>query len=196
MAPRWTPNYKSPYVGRDIAASVAASAQPQEINAGAWEADPANSQNATVAKPYGTGPGSTYAIYRTINFPQVSVGGAQYWYYNLAPPLTWASSQLQFKVHFIVEDAISLPGAYRFTLGVRRLNEPISPLGAKITGNVDYTLADSNIPRYRYTALSSAITVTSAVAGEALLLELTRGTAAANDESDPAYVTLVEIHYV
>lgn len=169
---------------------------PQWIPAGAWTSDPANSQNALVTKPYGSGPGSTYNIYTCINFPQISQDAAQYWYYTTAPPIGWASNQIKFKIHFLVEDTISLPGAYRFTLGGRRQNDPSVPSGAKTTGNVDYTLSDSNIPRYRLTALSSAITIASAVAGEGLALELTRGTAAANDESDPAYIIGMELHWV
>lgn len=169
---------------------------PQWIPAGAWTADPANTQNALVTKPYGSGPGSTYSIYTCIDFPQISQDSAQYWYFTTAPPIGWASNQIKFKIHFIVEDTISLPGAYRFTLGARRQTDPSTPSGVKTSGNVDYSLAAATTPRYFYTALSGAITIVSAVAGEALALELTRGTAPSNDESDSAYVVGMELHWI
>lgn len=160
------------------------------------EPDPANSRNAIENKPYGTGPGSTYSIYPCIPFPQVSAGGAQYWYFPVAPVLNWTSNQVRFRAHFIVEDSISLPGGYRFQLGLRRQTDVSAVSGAKTSGTVDYILADSNIPRWRITSLSSAITIASAVSGEGLTLELTRGTEPISDESDEAYLVGIELHYV
>lgn len=168
---------------------------PQWIPAGAWEPDPANTQNALVKKPFGTSPGGTYAIYPTINFPQISQDAAQYWYFTTAPVLNWSTNQVKFRVHFIVDQTISPPGAYRFTLNARRLTDLAAPSGAKTGVNLDYTLGDAIIPRYRITSLSGALTITSAVSNEALLLELTRGTAT-NDESDSAYVVGMELHFV
>lgn len=169
---------------------------PQWIPAGAWTSDPANSQNALVALPYGVSPGGTYSIFTCIDFPQISQDAAQYWYYTTAPPLGWSSNRLKFKIHFIVEDSISLPGSYRFTLGVRRQNDVSAVSGAKTTGNIEYTCSDSLIPRYRLTDISQEINLASAVAGEAVHCELTRGVATANDESDPAYVVGMELHWV
>lgn len=169
---------------------------PQRINAGAFKSDPANSEAGIVDRAYGSGPGSTYSIYPTINFPQVSVGGAQYWYVETSPPIGWTSTQIKFRVHFIVDEAISLPGTFRFVLGARRNYDVSSPLGAKTTGFVDYVCADSTIPTKRITAISSAITIASAVDTDALFLELTRGIAASNDESDETYVTGIDLYFV
>jgi len=181
--------------GSDLT-EIPADLQPQWIPAGAWTPDPANSLPSLIEKNFGVSPGGTFSAYTTIDLPQVSVGGAQYWYYTAAPPLSWDSNQIQFAVHFIVEDAISLPGGYRFTLGGRRQQDVSVVLGAKTSGNVDYDLSDSNVPRYRITSLSSAITIASAVAGEGLHLELTRGVNPTSEESDSTFIVGIELHYV
>ena len=169
---------------------------PQWLPAGVWEADPANSISSLVNRPYGAGPNNTYSIYPTISFPAVWQVSAQYWYFTAVPPLNWTSTKLKFQVHFIVEDTISLPGGYRFSLGVRRQQDVSATSGAKTIGSVDYNLADANVPRYRITAQSAEITLASAASGEGILCELTRGTNLTSDESDEAYVVGVVLYYV
>lgn len=167
---------------------------PAWLPAWKWVPDPANSQNAIVNKNYGAGPNNTYSIYRTINFPMVAQDAAQYWYYTIAVPRIWTSTILRFCVHFIVEDTISLPGVYRFGLGARRQQDVSAVSGAKTLQAIDYTLADTNIPRYRITNWSGALNVAGATYDEALLLELQRGVPT-NDESDSAYVVGVNLRW-
>lgn len=168
----------------------------QWIPAGAWRADPANSLPNIIDKPYGTSPGGDYSIYPTISLPQISQGGAQYWYFTAKPPVGWTSTQIMYILHFLVAETISLPGGYRWTLGVRRQPDVSAPNGAKTYGNLDYTCSDNNIPRYRITGYSSPITILNAVETDGLALELTRGVNPISDESDPTYIVGMELHYV
>lgn len=191
-------NYRLGWSGNraDITPETLPSYLPQRINAGAWLADPANSAPTLISKPFGTSPGGTYNIYPTINFPAVWQVSAQYWYVETSPPIGWTSTKLKFRVHFIVDQTISLPGGYRFTLGVRRNPNNVAPSGAKTTGNIDYDLSDATIPYKKITAISSEITIAGAVDTDGLALELTRGTNPTSDESDSAWVIGVDLYFV
>lgn len=168
---------------------------PQRINAGAFKGDPDNLTPVYVNKIYGTGPGSTYAIYPTLVFPQPG-GNPEYWYVETSPPLNWTSTQVQFRTHFIVEDAVTLPGNFRFTLGVKRNQNATAPSGAKVTGNSDFALTGTTVPQKKISTISSVITVPSATQNDGLLLELTRGTAPSDDKNVIAYVIGIDLFFV
>lgn len=179
-----------------ISASTLASAMPQRINAGAFDAHAGNSITTLVQKSYGSGPGGQYVINSCIDFPAIWQVSQQWWDVETSPPPAWTSTQIRFRVHFYVEDTISLPGGYRFTLEAKRMQDGAVPNGAKTSVNVDYNLADSNAPRKRITAWSSALTLSGAVATDGIQLTLTRGTNPTSDESDSAYVKGIEVDWV
>lgn len=183
--------------GDGVPTVLPADLMPQWVPSGAWTPDPANPNNALVTKAYGVGPQGTYSIYTTIHLPSIYVTEiTDNWYYVATPPLAWTSEQIKFKAHFIVEDTLSLPGAFRVGIGFRRQQEPSVVIGAKSYVYADYTLPDTNIPRYRITGFSTAVTLTGAQAGEGFLCELYRDSALENEEQVPIYVVGIELHYI
>ncbi len=175
--------------------SIGSDNLPQRINAGAFTSYAFNSVSALVTKQYGIIPGSDYSIDTCIDFPMVPQGNKQWWFVETSSPVNWTSEKLKFRVNFIIDQTVVLPGVYQFELGVRRRNDKTTPNGSNLSVTVDYTLDTTAVPQKKVTAFSSELTIPGGVELDPLLFFLTRGEPT-DDESDSAYVTGIDVVWV
>lgn len=81
------------------------------------------------------------------------------WFIIAEPPVNWSGGQVRYSVSYIVNDVIAVPGTVVFELGVEPLDNNFDlNTTTFVTQSLTDTLPDSNIPKYRQTALSSIFT--------------------------------------
>lgn len=154
---------------------------PQWIGAGAFQKRTGDAMTFTSIDIVS---GGDTDVFDTWPFPDA---GSQHIYFTVMPPLNWVSEQIRFTPHFaVIIEAISLPGTIRFTLGSQELTNGLLLPTTKTTGNSDHVFAVTNVPGYYIGPTSANITITGGLSATPLILELTRDTAVANNESDNA----------
>ena len=173
-----------------IAASGVPSLEPQWIGAGAF-AKRSGDAMLFASLQFTSAPNDD--VYDIWPFPDT---GSQKIYFTVMPPKNWTSTRVKFTPHFIIDNPISLPGTIRFTLALDDRSDALSIPTAKTSANSDKIFSGTTQPAYYIGPTSPEIIIAGATDSRALIMELTRDTAVANNESQEANFLGFYLEYI
>ena len=165
---------------------------PVLLTAGFMTPDPANTG------AFGTteiGAGSSRTNFDVLDFGDT---GTDYYYAQIAPPKNWYSAKLQFRVSYLVRDAISAPAVFSWVLGAKKISKN-SGVAASYQGqSVTQTLPDTTVDLWRKTDWSDALELPFGFepGEDSLSLRVNRDNGVTNNEDGSALFSEIEIRWL